>query len=206
MRRGERDPEHVGIPRGLIGLRPVLRAPLVPMFRRVAGVDLQEAAGGEQVRSDVGPGPAWRNRTPARPACRRGSRSRSCPARPARRARAGSPSPRGRGTATRSRPGWRTGSPVARNTPADAESPRSTRCSDRSRRPGRPPAGAIERTSGIPHGVPLREIYLIFPAQCRPGDGVTLALPAGPGQFGCRLVLVECQGGEFQLECGQAAG
>lgn len=59
LRRGERDPDPdpVDVPGGLVGLRPVLRAPLVLLFRRVVGVDLQEAAGGEQVRGDVGPGP-----------------------------------------------------------------------------------------------------------------------------------------------------
>ena len=59
MRRGERDadPEHAGVPGGLVGLRPVLGAPLAGRFRRVVGVNLQEAAGREQVGGDVRPVP-----------------------------------------------------------------------------------------------------------------------------------------------------
>ena len=55
MRRGERDPdpEHVRVPGGLVGLRPVRRAPLAIRLGRVVGVDLQETAGGEEIRGDV---------------------------------------------------------------------------------------------------------------------------------------------------------
>ena len=40
--------------------------------------------------------------------------------------------------------------------------PARTRCSDRSRRPGRAARGCHRACLGIPYGVPLREIYLIF--------------------------------------------
>jgi hypothetical protein len=62
VRRGEGDPdpEHAGVPGGLVSLRPVLGTPLVSALRRVVRVDFQEAARGEQVRGDIGPGPVVR--------------------------------------------------------------------------------------------------------------------------------------------------
>ncbi len=65
---------------------------------------------------------------------------------------------------------------------------------------------AIEPVLSIPHGVLLWEIYLAFSGEMPPGRWRDRPLPAGWCQFGCRLAVVECQAGEFQLQRAQPAG